>query len=120
MIFVKILFISRTIDVFDIKPGDVILKENDSSTYAYVIIETDAANGKFKAISAADPNGPEEEVILRFRDDCRRFDIREKAAHWEEDPLHPETTVGIRMVMKGCKILQYDNSLRTNNLLVVL
>ena len=62
----------------------------------------------------------QEEVILRFRDDCRRFDIREKAAHWEEDPLHPETTVGIRMVMKGCKILQYDNSLRTNNLLVVL
>ena len=60
------------------------------------------------------------EVILRLRDDCRRFDIREKAAHWEEDPLHPETTVGIRMVMKGCKILQYDNSLRTNNLLVVL
>ena len=56
---------SNDIDVFDIKPGDVILKENDSSTYAYVIIETDAANGKFKAISAADPNGPEEEVILR-------------------------------------------------------
>lgn len=60
------------------------------------------------------------EVILRLRDDCRRFDIREKAAHWEEDPLHPETTFGVRMVMKGCKILQYDNSLKTNNLLVVL
>lgn len=60
------------------------------------------------------------EVILRLRDDCRRFDIREKAAHWEEDPLHPETTFGVRMVMRGCKILQYDNSLRTNNLLVVL
>lgn len=60
------------------------------------------------------------EVILRFRDDCRRFDIREKAAHWEEDPLHPETTIGVRMVMRACKILQYNNSLKTNNLMVVL
>ena len=60
------------------------------------------------------------EIILRFRDDCRRFDIREKAAHWKEDPLHPETTLGVRMVMKACKILRYNNSLKTNNLLVIL
>ena len=60
------------------------------------------------------------EIILRFRDDCRRFDIREKAAHWKEDPLHPETTIGVQMVMKACKILRYNNSLKTNNLLVIL
>ena len=59
-------------------------------------------------------------IVLRFRDDCRRFDIREKARHWEEDPAHPETTLGIRMVMQGCKDLKYNNSLNTNNLLVVL
>ena len=46
------------------------------------------------------------EVILRFRDDCRRFDIREKAAQWK--------------AIRGCKILKYNNSLKTNNLLVVL
>lgn len=60
------------------------------------------------------------EVILRFRDDCRRFDIKEKAAHWEEDPEHPEVTLGVRMVLRACKILKYNNSLNTNNLLVVL
>ncbi len=60
------------------------------------------------------------EVILRFRDDCRRFDIKEKAAHWEEDPEHPEVTLGIRMVMRASKILKCNNSLNTNNLMVVL
>lgn len=56
---------STDIDVYDIKPGDEILKENDTSTYAYVIRETDPANGVFKAVSAADLNGAEEEVKLR-------------------------------------------------------
>ncbi|MDO5701772.1 MAG: hypothetical protein Q4G47_00260 [Lachnospiraceae bacterium] len=56
---------SKDIDVFDVKAGDEILKENDASTYAYIIKETDAANGRFKAVSVADPNGPEEEIILR-------------------------------------------------------
>ena len=61
-----------------------------------------------------------EEVIIRFRDDCRRFDIREKASHWQEDPTHPEFTLGVRMVMRGCKKLRYNNSLNFNHLTVVL
>ncbi len=60
------------------------------------------------------------EVILRFRDDCRRFDIQERAAHWREDPEHPETSLSVRLVMRACKILKYNNSLNTNNLMVVL
>ncbi|MBR4808777.1 MAG: polysaccharide biosynthesis C-terminal domain-containing protein [Bacteroidales bacterium] len=57
-------------------------------------------------------------VILRFRDDCKRFDITERASHWKEDIEHPETTLGVRMIMNSSGYLRYDNSLRTNNLLV--
>ena len=56
---------STDINVYDIKAGDEILKENDSSTYAYIIREADPDNGKFVAMSAADENGTTEEVILR-------------------------------------------------------
>ena len=56
---------STDINVYDIKEGDEILKENDSSTYAYIIKETDPANGRFVAVSAADPYGVQEEIILR-------------------------------------------------------
>lgn len=62
----------------------------------------------------------QEDVILRFRDDCRRFDILEKAGHWEEDPEHPETSLGVRLITSASKVLKYDNSLSTNNLMVVL
>lgn len=61
-----------------------------------------------------------EQAILRFRDDCRRFDITERASHWKEDPEHPETTLGVRMVMSGCALMRYDNSLSTNNLIVLI
>ena len=61
-----------------------------------------------------------EEIIIRFRDDCRRFDIQERASHWKEDPAHPEFTLGVRMVMAACKMLKYNNSLNFNNLMVVL
>ncbi len=56
---------STDIDIFDIVPGDEILKENDASTYAYVIREADPANGAFKAVSATDPDGAEEKIMLR-------------------------------------------------------
>ncbi len=56
---------STDIDVFDIKAGDVILKENDSSTYAYTIEETDAENGRFVGVSTADPEGAKEDIVLR-------------------------------------------------------
>jgi hypothetical protein len=60
------------------------------------------------------------EIIIRFRDDCRRFDIKERASHWKEDPAHPEFTLGVRMVMRACKTLSYNNSLSFNNLMVIL
>lgn len=60
------------------------------------------------------------QIILRFRDDCRRFDITERASHWEEDPEHPETSLGVRMVMNSDGLLRYDNSLSTNNLVVLI
>ncbi len=56
---------STDVDVFQLKAGDEILKENDSSTYAYIIKETDAANGRFQAVSSTDPNGAQEEIRLR-------------------------------------------------------
>lgn len=56
---------STDINVYDIKPGDEILKENDSSTYAYIIREADPDNGRFVAVSSADENGAAQEVILR-------------------------------------------------------
>lgn len=61
-----------------------------------------------------------DEIILRFQDDCHRFDIREKAASWREDPEHPETSLAIQMVMQACKRLIYNNSLNSNNLMIVL
>jgi len=60
------------------------------------------------------------EIIIRFRDDCHRFDIKERASHWKEDPEHPEFTLGVRMVMKACKMLSYNNSLSFNNLMVII
>lgn len=61
-----------------------------------------------------------DQAILHFRDDCRRFDITERASHWREDPEHPETTLGVRMVMSACALLRYDNSMSTNNLIVFI
>ena len=60
------------------------------------------------------------QAILHFRDDCRRFDITERASHWQEDPEHPETTLGVRMVMNSAGLMRYDNSLSTNNLVVLI
>ena len=60
------------------------------------------------------------QAILYFRDDCRRFDITERASHWQEDPEHPETTIGVRMVMNSDGLMRYDNSLSTNNLVVLI
>ena len=45
---------SVDVPVTRLKTGDEILKENGSSTYAYIIEEGDAATGKFKVSSAVD------------------------------------------------------------------
>jgi len=58
------------------------------------------------------------EVILHMRDDCRKFDLKEKAANWKLDPEHPEKNMGIRMVLKMAKDVNYASAMNTNNIIV--
>lgn len=59
-------------------------------------------------------------LILRLRDDCRKFDLREKVEKWAPDPKNPEKNIGIRMVMGMAKDIAYTNTMNTNNLIVTL
>ena len=59
-------------------------------------------------------------VILRLRDDCRKFDLREKAESWEFDPEHPEKNIGIRMIMRVARDVAYTNTMNTNNLIITV
>lgn len=56
---------STTVDVSEIKAGDEVLKENGTSTYAYIVRTADPASGQFVCVSATDPDGQEETVMLR-------------------------------------------------------
>ena len=56
--------------------------------------------------------------VLRLRDDCRMFDLREYTENWAPDPEHPERSIGIRLVMKSAKDLIYTNTMNTNNLII--
>lgn len=56
---------STNVDVSLLQAGDEVLKENDVSTYAYIIKSGDETTGQYKVVSAADPNGVEEEIYLR-------------------------------------------------------
>ncbi|MBR6916579.1 MAG: ATP-binding protein [Clostridia bacterium] len=62
----------------------------------------------------------DQHIILRLRDDCVRFDLREQAEKWSFDPEHPERNIGIRMVMHAAKDITYTNSMKTNNLIVTI
>ncbi len=59
-------------------------------------------------------------VILRLRDDCRKFDLREKTEKWEYNPEHPEKNIGIRMVMGVARGIVYTNTMNTNNLIITI
>ena len=61
-----------------------------------------------------------DDVVLRLRDDCRRFDLKEKVAHWTLNPEHPEENVGIRMILGMAKDVSYTNTMRTNYLLITV
>ena len=58
------------------------------------------------------------EVTVHLRDDCRRFDLKEKAQNWKLDPEHPEKNVGIRMVLGMAKDVSYASAMNTNNVIV--
>ena len=60
------------------------------------------------------------QTILRMRDDCDLFNLREQADHWAFDPEHPEKNIGIRMVMHAAKDLAYTNTMKTNNLIITI
>lgn len=60
------------------------------------------------------------ETVLRLRDDCRRFDLREQAERWSLDPEHPEENIGIRLVMRLAKDIAYTNTMKTNNLIITI
>jgi len=58
------------------------------------------------------------EVILRIHDDCRKFNLKEKAANWKLDPEHPEKNMGIRLVLGMAKDVSYASSMNTNNIII--
>ena len=60
------------------------------------------------------------ETVLRLRDDCRRFDLREQAERWSLDPEHPEENIGIRLVLRVAKDIAYTNTMKTNNLIITI
>lgn len=60
------------------------------------------------------------QTILRLRDDCEFFDLREQAKKWSFDPEHPERNIGVRMVMCASKDIVYTRTMKTNNLIVTL
>ncbi|MBO4836298.1 MAG: ATP-binding protein [Clostridia bacterium] len=59
-------------------------------------------------------------VILRLRDDCMKFDMKEKAEQFVPDPDHPEKNIGIRLVMGMAKDIVYTNTMNTNNLMITV
>ncbi|MBO4383912.1 MAG: ATP-binding protein [Clostridia bacterium] len=59
-------------------------------------------------------------TVLRMRDDCAFFDLREQAKKWSFDPEHPEKNIGIRMVMGASEDVVYTRTMKTNNLIVTV
>ena len=62
----------------------------------------------------------EERIILRLRDDCQKFDLKEKTKKWAFDEAHPEKNIGIRMIMGMANDIAYTNTMGTNNLIITI
>ena len=60
------------------------------------------------------------QTVLRLRDDCAFFDLREQAEKWSFDPEHPEKNIGVRMVMRSAQDIAYTRTMKTNNLIVTI
>jgi len=61
-----------------------------------------------------------DDLILRVRDDCILFNVREKGEEWKEDPKNIADNIGIRMTMAAAKDLKYVNTLGTNTLIITI
>ena len=59
-------------------------------------------------------------INIRLRDNCIKFDIVEKYNTCKYDPEYPEKNLGIRVVMKSAKSVEYVNTFGMNNLIITL
>ena len=59
-------------------------------------------------------------INIRLRDNCTKFNIVEKYNTCKYDPEHPEKNLGIRVVMKSAKSVEYVNTFGMNNLIITL
>lgn len=62
----------------------------------------------------------ENNIYIRLRDNCIKFDVVEKYNTFQYDPDHPEKCIGIRLVMKSTKSVEYVNTFGMNNLIITL
>ena len=58
----------------------------------------------------------ENEIVLRFRDDCRPFDPKKQMEML--NPEDPASNIGIRMVVKSADSVEYVNTMKMNNLII--
>lgn len=59
-------------------------------------------------------------IHIRLRDNCIKFDVVKKYHTFKYDPAHPEKLIGIRLVMKSAKSVEYMNTFGMNNLIIKL
>jgi len=57
-----------------------------------------------------------ESLILRLRDDCRRFDLIER--YKLIDPEEPASNIGLRIVFAKADEVNYSSSLDLNNICI--
>lgn len=56
---------STDVDASEIKVGDEVLKDNNTSTYAYIVKKIDKSSDTFTVVNAEDKNADTEEITLR-------------------------------------------------------
>lgn len=59
-------------------------------------------------------------IYIRLRDNCKKFDVVEKYNAFKYNPDHPEKNIGIHVVMKSAKSVEYVNSFGMNNLIITV
>ena len=62
----------------------------------------------------------EDDLILRVRDDCPLFNVKEKGEKWKENPEDPTAHIGIRLTMAAAKDFKYIDTLGTNSLIITV
>ncbi len=60
------------------------------------------------------------DVVLRMRDDCKAFDLNKYFAMHRMDEASAEKGIGLKLVMKSAKQVNYSYTLNTNYIIVIL